>query len=52
MISGKNFHSNSPVRLKKSLWESRTTATLATNEKKLTLHVIERNSSNVKQMSV
>jgi hypothetical protein len=30
-INGKreNFHSNSPVRLKKSLWESRTTATLA-----------------------
>jgi hypothetical protein len=29
-INGKreNFHSNSPVRLKKSLWESRTTATL------------------------
>jgi hypothetical protein len=30
-INGKreNFHSNFPVRLKKSLWESRTTATLA-----------------------
>jgi hypothetical protein len=30
-----NFHSNSPVRLKKSLWESRTTATLAQRQKRV-----------------
>jgi hypothetical protein len=28
LCTAQTFHSNSPVRLKKSLWESRTTATL------------------------
>jgi hypothetical protein len=30
LCTAQTFHSNSPVRLKKSLWESRTTATLVT----------------------
>jgi hypothetical protein len=28
LCTAQTFHANSPVRLKKSLWDSRTTATL------------------------